>query len=166
MPTTTAVTGRLLPQDFRTALRRHAAGVVLVTGHGPAGPVGVTATSFTSASLEPPLVSFYLDAGSHTWAALRDREHFGVNVAAESQRHVAEAFSRRGVDRFAGLPWTWGPLGVPFISGAAAHLACLRTAVTQVGDHVLVVGLVRHAEVFDEPPLLYHDAAYGGFSAH
>ncbi len=150
---------------FRAALRRHAAGVAVVTGIGPAGPAGVTVTSFASASLEPPLVSFSLDAGSTTWAALRTADAFGVSVLTGEQRGVAERFATKGVDRFAGRSWRIGPLGVPLLSGAAAHLACLRTDVVEIGDHVLVVGLVRHAEAFGGAPLLYHDAGYGGLSA-
>ncbi|MFC4565958.1 flavin reductase family protein [Nocardiopsis mangrovi] len=167
-----------LPRDtgvgadrFRRALGGHAAGVVVVTAAGPAGPVGVTATSFTSVSLDPPLVSFYIDSGSGSWPGIRDSASFAVNVLAEDQRDVAARFAARGADRFAApTRWRRGAEGLPLIEGAAVHILCLRHDLMAVGDHWLVVGRVAAAEVGGElggdaaRPLLYHRGTYGRFS--
>src|SRR3954471_15497917 len=107
---------------FRRVLGRHAAGVVVVTGPGP---TGLTATSLTSVSLDPPLVSFCVDRSSTTWPDLRTAEVFAVNVLGGDQAAIATRFARRGVDRF-GPPTRWrpGPYGVPILAGITAHLLC------------------------------------------
>lgn len=148
---------------FRRALGRHAAGVVVVTGPGP---VGLTATSFTSVSLDPPLVSFCVGRESTTWAELRDSPSFAVNILATGQVDVASRFAVRGADRFA-PPTSWhpGPGGVPILDGTAAHLLCEPYDVIAMGDHWLVVGLVVGTGLGSEHlPLLYHRGRYGRFS--
>jgi flavin reductase (DIM6/NTAB) family NADH-FMN oxidoreductase RutF len=150
---------------FRRALGRHAAGVVVVTGPGP---VGLTATSLTSVSLDPPLVAFCVSRESTTWPDLRDAELFAVNVLAGDQSAVAARFAGRGVDRF-GAPTRWrpGPYDVPLISGVTAHLLCEPYDVIALGDHWLVVGLVVGTELGSSgEPLLYHHGRYGGFDPH
>jgi flavin reductase (DIM6/NTAB) family NADH-FMN oxidoreductase RutF len=150
---------------FRQALARHAAGVVVVTGPGP---VGLTATSLTSVSLDPPLVSFCVGRDSTTWPGLRDAETFAVNVLAHDQAATASRFAGRGIDRF-GAPTTWrpGPNGVPILGGTTAHLLCEPYDVIALGDHWLVVGLVFGTDLDDaRDPLLYHRGRYGRFDPH
>jgi len=148
-------------QWLKRALAQHAAAVVVVTGPGP---VGLTVTTFNSASLEPPLVSFYVARSSATWPRLRDAQVFAGNVLAVGQADIADRFARRDTDRFGpDTRWRSGPLGVPLIAGAACHVACEQEAVIGVGDHWLVVGLVIHAEASGAPPLLRHCGQYGGF---
>ena len=150
---------------FRLALRRHAAGVVVVTGQGP---VGLTATSLTSVSLDPPLVSFCVARDSTTWPDLRQAEFFAVNVLAGDQTAVAARFADRDVDRF-GAPTRWrvGPYDVPILCGVAAHLLCEPYDTIALGDHWLVVGLVIGAELGESgEPLLYHHGRYGAFNPH
>ncbi|MFC4535814.1 flavin reductase family protein [Sphaerisporangium dianthi] len=153
---------------FRQALAVHAAGVVVITAQSDGVPVGLTATSFTSVSLDPPLVSFYVDQRSTTWPWLRSADHFAVNVLAGDQAELAARFARKGVDRFAEpTRWRPGPLGAPLLRDVAAHLLCLPYDTFNVGDHVLVVGLVAEAEVHDpDRPLLYHQGRFGDFSPH
>jgi flavin reductase (DIM6/NTAB) family NADH-FMN oxidoreductase RutF len=148
---------------FRRALARHAAGVVVVTGPGP---VGLTATSLTSVSLDPPLVSFCVGRDSTTWPDLRDAESFAVNVLAGDQAAIASRFAGRGVDRFA-APTTWrpGPRDVPILGGTTAHLLCEPYDTVALGDHWLVVGLVVDTRLGSaDAPLLYHRGQYGRFS--
>ena len=147
--------------DFRRALGRHAAGVVVVTGPGP---VGLTATSFASVSLDPPLVSFCVGRESTTWPELREAASFAVNVLATDQAALASRFARKGIDRFA-WPTSWhaGPGGVPILDGTAAHLVCEPYDMVAIGDHWLVVGTGLGSEGV---PLLYHRGEYGRFSPH
>ncbi|GAA3187463.1 flavin reductase family protein [Nonomuraea roseoviolacea] len=153
---------------FREALAVHAAGVVVITAQNDGVPVGLTATSFSSVSLAPPLVSFYVDRSSTTWPSLRGAGHFAVNVLASDQSDVAARFARKGVDRFAEpTRWRPGPLGAPLLLDVSAHLICLPYDTSDVGDHVLVVGLVAEAAVHGASrPLLYHQGRFGRFLAH
>ncbi|WP_084959374.1 flavin reductase family protein [Thermoactinospora rubra] len=151
---------------FRGALAQHAAGVVVVTALPEGVPVGLTATSFSSASLDPPLVSFSIDRGSATWPWLRLADHFAVNVLAADQADLATRFARRGVDRFGGSTrWRPGPYGTPLLDGVAAHVVCHLHATHDIGDHVLVVGAVADVTVHPARPLLYHRGRYGRFEA-
>ncbi|MBG0815245.1 flavin reductase family protein [Planomonospora sp. ID82291] len=155
-------------ERFRRALAVHAAGVVVVTAQTEGVPVGLTATSFSSVSLEPPLVSFYVDRASTTWPWLRRAGHFAVNILAGDQADLASRFARKGVDRFAPpTRWRPGPLGVPLLGGVSAHLVCAPHSTTEIGDHVLVVGLVTEARLGTEHrPLLYHQGRFGRFAPH
>jgi flavin reductase (DIM6/NTAB) family NADH-FMN oxidoreductase RutF len=149
-------------QRLRNALAQHAAAVVVVTGPGPAG---LTVTTFNSASLEPPLVSFFVARSSATWPRLREAGVFAGNVLAAGQGDIADRFARRDVDRFGPhTPWRSGPHGVPLIAGAACHVACELDAVVPVGDHWLVVGLVIDVAASGTPPLLRHRGQYGAFA--
>ncbi|MFW5417492.1 flavin reductase family protein [Nocardiopsis sp. CNT-189] len=171
-------------ERFRQVMGRHPAGVVVVTAAPDQGPVGLTATSFTSVSLEPPLVSFYIDGRASSWPGIRDAQAFAVNLLAEDQHGVAARFASRGVDRFAPpTRWWHGPAGVPLLHGASGHVVCRRHDVLAVGDHWLVVGRVAATAVAGEQhvlgvqsapdaapgsspgPLLYHRGRYGSFTA-
>jgi flavin reductase (DIM6/NTAB) family NADH-FMN oxidoreductase RutF len=153
---------------FRRALAVHAAGVVVITAPSEDGPAGLTATSFSSVSLDPPLVSFYVSRSSETWPRLRAAGHFAVNVLAGHQAEVAARFARKGIDRFA-LPTRWraGPHGVPFLDEVAAHLLAVPHSTVEVGDHVLVVGLVVDTVLRPAGgPLLYQHGRFGRFVEH
>jgi flavin reductase (DIM6/NTAB) family NADH-FMN oxidoreductase RutF len=152
---------------FRRALAVHPAGVVVITARSEGLPVGLTATSFCSVSLDPPLVSFYVDRSSSTWPALRAADHFAVNMLAGDQADVAARFARKGIDRFAEpTRWRPGPLGAPLLQDVSAHLVCLPYETREVGDHILVVGLVAEANVSGPArPLLYHSGRFGRFVA-
>jgi flavin reductase (DIM6/NTAB) family NADH-FMN oxidoreductase RutF len=167
----TAPQAPLDPAAFRASLRRHPAAVAVITCDHPAAPgqpTGFTATSVTSASLSPPLVSFYASTGSASESALRAAGHFGVNVLAAHQERLADTFASRSADRFADVDWAPGPFGVPLLTGAALQLVCRRHSSTLVGDHTLIVGLAVAGDdtVADgcqsaaRQPLLYHDGRY------
>jgi flavin reductase (DIM6/NTAB) family NADH-FMN oxidoreductase RutF len=144
---------------FRQALARHPAGVAIVTLRGPAG---LTVTSFSSASLDPPLVSFYIGHGSSNWPAVRMAEHFAVNLMDHGQEAVAALFARKGAERFGPQTrWSPGPGDLPLLAGATTHLICATDALLTVGDHELVVGRVEHAIIGSgEPPLLDHQGRF------
>lgn len=150
---------------FRRALAVHAAGVVVITAQSEGAPVGLTATSFSSVSLNPPLVSFYVDRSSTTWPRMRAADHFAVNVLTADQAELAQRFARKGVDRFAApTRWRPGPLGAPLLLDVSAHLICLPYESIGVGDHILVVGLVTEAEVHEPGhPLIYQRGRFGRF---
>lgn len=153
---------------FRRTLAVHAAGVVVITARVDGAPVGLTATSFTSVSLAPPLVSFCVDRSSGTWARLRAADRFAVNVLAGHQGEVAARFARRGVDRFA-VPTAWrpGPDGLPLLEEVAAHLIAEPHGTVELGDHILVAGLVVDASTGSGGgPLLYHHGRFGRFVPH
>ncbi len=150
-------------ERLRRTLRRQAAGVTVITVPGPAG---FTATSFTSVSLEPALVSFYVSATASAAPAVRAAEAFAVHILRRDQEELAARFARSGVDRFAGTDWAPDEQGVPVLFGAAAWLTARRVLVQEVGDHLLVVGEVVDAGAEEgSSPLVHHDGAFGGFTA-
>ncbi|MFJ8113209.1 flavin reductase family protein [Streptomyces sp. NPDC096132] len=157
------IAGRLVgSEEFRAALSRHPAGVVVVTPTAGGLRTAVTVTSFTSASASPPLVSFYLKKESSSCGVLRASEWFAVSFLESGQRDVAATCARSGVDRFApSEAWEDGPFGLPLLKGATAHLVCRREKFVEVGDHFMVVGGVIDVAVRDAGrPLLYCDRSY------
>ncbi|GAA4577000.1 flavin reductase family protein [Planotetraspora kaengkrachanensis] len=160
-----AQAGPVSGEEFRRALAVHAAGVVVVTARPEGVPVGLTATSFSSVSLEPPLVSFYVAQSSTTWPALRRADHFAVNVLAGDQAEVAARFAKKDIDRFAHpTRWSGGPQDAPLLHDVSAHLICRPHHTVEVGDHILVVGLVTSTTVSSAGrPLLYHKGRFGRF---
>jgi flavin reductase (DIM6/NTAB) family NADH-FMN oxidoreductase RutF len=167
---TTTPTGpppvRDVPRElFLSAFRRHAAGVAVITVPGPAG---FTATSVTSMSLDPPLLSFGISVASSSWPAVRDTDAFVVHILAEGQRDLAALFARKGADRFADRE-RWEELegGEPLLLGSSAWLLCRTEERFIAGDHRLVVGQVIEGHVEPgHPPLLYHDGGFGALVPH
>ncbi|MEU0333429.1 flavin reductase family protein [Streptomyces sp. NPDC006193] len=158
-------TARLASPDLlRSTFRRHAAGVAVITARGSAGPAGFTATSLTSVSAEPPLVSFGIGTGASSWPAVAEAGHVGVHILGEHQSELAATFARSGADRF-GAPTVWreGPEGVPVLDGVLAWLVCRIVARVPAGDHRIVVA---EAVLGDSSgpgrPLLYHQGRFGG----
>ena len=150
------------PELFRGLLRRQAASVVVVTADTQP-PVGFTASSFTSVSLRPPLVSFCLDRSSSSWPAIETAEHVGIHILSQSQEQVARRFATSGVDRFAApVSWREGPHGVALLTGVTAWLVCRVAQRMRAGDHAIVLGEPILGEYVDEPhlPLIYHMGAY------
>lgn len=161
--------------EFRAAMTRLAAGVVLVTAHEPAldpdGPggddVGMTATAFMSVSVDPPLVLVSLREGSRMDDLLAEQPLWAVSVLSESQRHIAGRFAMKGriSDRllFADIPYVRGETaGAPLVGGALATLECRTEQRVAAGDHTLVIGRVLSARVpsADGGPLTYFKGRY------
>ncbi|GAA3392842.1 flavin reductase family protein [Streptomyces roseoviridis] len=159
-------------EDFKAAMSRLAAGVVLVTAHDPEdGPrgedVGMTATAFLSVSLDPPLVLVSLRNGSRMDDLLDEVPVWAVSLLSESQRHVAGRFAMKGrvSDRllFADVPYTRGPhSGAPLIGGALATLECRTESRVVAGDHTLVIGrvLATNLPSAEGGPLTYFRGRY------
>ncbi|MGW3017976.1 flavin reductase family protein [Streptomyces longwoodensis] len=156
-------TGQLASADlFRSVFRRHAAGVAVITASGDTGPVGFTATSLSSVSAEPPLVSFGIGTGASSWPAVSRAEYVGVHILGEHQRELAATFARSGADRF-GAPTSWqdGPHGVPVLDDVLAWLVCRVHARVPAGDHRLVLAeVVLGDPAGDGRPLLYHQGRF------
>jgi 3-hydroxy-9,10-secoandrosta-1,3,5(10)-triene-9,17-dione monooxygenase reductase component len=130
------------PGQYRSVLSHFASGVVVITGRDAGGqPVGMTAQSFTSLSLDPPLILVCPARTSTTWPRISGRR-FAVNVLAAGQRAVSAAFARRGGEKFAAVGWHQGPKGLPLITGALAQLECDLESVHPGGDHLIAVGRV------------------------
>jgi flavin reductase (DIM6/NTAB) family NADH-FMN oxidoreductase RutF len=148
---------------FRALLRRHAAAVVVITAPGEP-PVGFTATSFTSVSLDPPLVSFCLAHTASAWPAIAASEVVAVHVLTQEQEHVARTFATRGIDRFAAHgSWRPGPGGVPLLDGVLARIVCRVEQRVEAGDHTIVLATPEagwHHEDLTVAPLVYHDGHY------
>jgi len=146
---------------FRMACGKFATGITIVTVIGPDGlPHGMTVNSFTSVSLDPPLVLVCIDRKATICPKLQATECFGINVLAENQRDLSTHFARRGTDRFESVPWIAGERGVPLIDGALAHYECEVTRVTDGGDHLIFIAEVRHLQCFEGRPLLYFASGY------
>lgn len=152
--------------SFRSVLSRFATGVVAVTAVEPRSgrPTGLAANSFTSVSLDPPLVAFCVAHTSTTWPRLRDAPLLCVNILAEPQLEVSERLALRGPDKFAGIGWAPSPGGAPLIDGALAWIECTVRQEHAAGDHTIVVARVRAlAEHHDGAPLVFYRGAYGTF---
>ncbi|MEU0112701.1 flavin reductase family protein [Streptomyces bobili] len=150
------------PDLLRSVFRRHAAGVAVITAPGDGGPVGFTATSLTSVSAEPPMLSFGIGTGASSWPAVSAAGHVGVHILGDHQRELAATFARSGADRF-GAPTSWraGPEGVPVLDDVLAWLVCRVVARVPAGDHRIVLAEV----VLGDPagvgrPLLYHQGRF------
>lgn len=136
---------------FRTVLGRVPTSVVVVTGIDAEGnPTGITIGSFTSVSLDPPLVGFLPGTSSKSWSAIRASGRFGVNVLSAAQSDVCWLFAKEGEDKFAGIGWTTSAGGNPVIDGCAAFIDCSIESETVVGDHWFVVGRVGSLSANDE----------------
>jgi flavin reductase (DIM6/NTAB) family NADH-FMN oxidoreductase RutF len=121
---------------------------------------GLTASSFTSLSLEPPLVLLCIDKSAGTHEAFTSAAHFLVNVLADDQSEVARRFAARGTDRFRGSAMTSSELGLPGLPDAAARLACSVHDVLDGGDHTILVGRVRHTHAAGRQALVYWDRTF------
>lgn len=150
------------PQAFRAALGMFATGVTIVTARDAAGtPVGLTANSFNSVSLAPPLVLWSLSREAGSMPAFARGSHYVVNILAADQHALAVRFASKTVDRFAGVPYYESPAGAPILEGAAAVFECFNRSQYQEGDHVIFVGEVeRCAHRKGAAPLIFHGGRY------
>ncbi|MBD3915057.1 flavin reductase [Nocardioides hwasunensis] len=154
--------------QFRKVLGRFPTGVVVVTAISASGePVGMTVGSFTSVSLDPPLVGFLPDRSSSSFPRIREASRFCVNVLSADQAPVCRQFAAKGADKFQGLGWTPGPrTGAPVLSGSVAWIECDLHSVTDAGDHYFVLGDVLGIGAGHEQlPLLFFQGGYGRFSS-
>jgi flavin reductase (DIM6/NTAB) family NADH-FMN oxidoreductase RutF len=147
--------------EFRRACGRFSTGVAIASVLDAQGtPHGLTVSSFTSASLDPPLVLICLGHRVSAIDAFRASAHFGINVLAEGQRDLAERFSRKGQDRFDGLNWRRGKTGVPILAGVLAAIECAVRQRLTAGDHDVFVGEMVGARVAGGAPLIHFASHY------
>ena len=136
----------------------------MVTCLSGSQPLGLSVNSFTSVSLEPPLVAFCVARSSATWPSLRAAGMFCVNVLAEDQEALSRTFAAPGLDRFMGVGWRPAPSGAPILAGVLAWIDCTVEAEYEAGDHLIVVGRVRELALAHEGrPLVFYRGGYGRF---
>ena len=149
-------------QEFRAALGMFATGVTIVTARTAEGQlVGLTANSFNSVSLSPPLVLWSLSRAAASMAVFSAGSHYVINVLAVDQKTLAERFASRGADRWSGVGFDEGAGGAPLLHGAAATFECFNRSRYEEGDHVIFVGEVeRCSHRTGTSPLLFHGGRF------
>jgi flavin reductase (DIM6/NTAB) family NADH-FMN oxidoreductase RutF len=151
----------LTPTEFRTALRSFAAGVTVVTTRDREGrPSGLTASAFTSVSLDPPLVLVCVDHSATAHPDIRALGWFAVNVLRREQEALSRQFAVSGGDKFRGVACHEGRAGLPLLDGALATLECRIVEAHEAGDHTIFIGQVESASVTGGRPLVYFHGGY------
>jgi flavin reductase (DIM6/NTAB) family NADH-FMN oxidoreductase RutF len=151
----------ITPDELRAAFAAFPSGVTAVAGMLDGQPVGMAASSFTSVSLDPPLVSVCMARSSSTWPTLRRAPGIGVSVLAAGHGDIARAMSAKHGDRFAGLDWHADHTGSILIGGSALWLTCTLENELPAGDHDIALLYVHELKVFPHvAPLIFHGSAY------
>jgi flavin reductase (DIM6/NTAB) family NADH-FMN oxidoreductase RutF len=147
--------------DFRKVLGHFASGVTIITTcDADARPTGLTASAFSSVSLDPPLVLICVDHKSQSHPHIKDRGCFAVNILGIDQQALSRKFASSRLDKFEGVPHVISELKLPLIDGAIAQLECRTVSVHVEGDHTIFVGRVERAHVASGEPLLYFRGQY------
>lgn len=151
---------------FRNTLGQFCTGVVIVTGAPDGVPAGFAAQSFTSLSLEPPLIAVCPARTSTSWPKVRAAGRFAINILGADQRSVCDVFAKTGIDKFASFGWRAGVTGAPIIDNVLGYIDCELQAEHEAGDHTIAVGRVVDIEILDaeRPPLLFFRGGYGSFA--
>lgn len=153
------------PDDFRRVLGHFATGVTVITTCDTDGrPAGLTASAFTSVSLEPPLVLVCVDHKSQSFPALVDSGRFAVNILKLGQEAISRRFASTRLDKFDEVAFRVSELGLPLIEGSLAQLECTTVSTYAEGDHTIFVGRVERAETGTGEPLLYCRGQYDRLS--
>jgi len=146
---------------LRDAFGQFATGVTVVTTRAPDGePRGFTANSFTSVSLDPPLLLVCIAKTAASCDVFRQATSFAVNVLSETQKQVSGLFASGTEDKFAQTGWERGENDLPLLPGSIATFICARHEVMDAGDHIILMGLVETTRIHDAPPLGYHRGTY------
>jgi len=151
---------------FREVLGHYPTGVCVITAITPEGqPVGMVVGSFTSVSLDPPLVGFFPALNSTSWPEIERSGHFCVNVMASDQTQLCRQMAASGGDKFANVEYTVSQHNLPVLEDSVAAIECRLYSVTEAGDHWLVLGRVLGLEAKrDADPMLFFRGKYGGFA--
>lgn len=152
--------------EFRRVLGHYPTGVCVITAMEPGvGPVGMVVGSFTSVSLDPPLVAFLPDRNSRRWSLIERSGRFRVNVLGAHQKELCRHFAGPRDENFVGLEYRLSAQGSPVLDGVVAWIECGLDAVHEAGDHFIVIGRVLDLGTTDiHVPLLFQRGAYGGFA--
>jgi 3-hydroxy-9,10-secoandrosta-1,3,5(10)-triene-9,17-dione monooxygenase reductase component len=152
------------PAEFREVLGHFATGIAAITGIDGGAPIGLLVNSFTSVSLDPPLVAFCVSHTSGSWPRMRRTPFHCISFLAANQQEQARRLATSGSDKFRGLTWRPSPCGMPILEGALAWIEGSVEAEYPAGDHVIVVTrvlrLARSERAVDTGPLLYYRGAY------
>lgn len=154
---------------FRDILSQFVTGVVAVTAleRDSDRPVGLAVNSFTSVSLDPPLVAFCVANTSTSWPRIRASGRCCLNILSDDQRQVSAQLAARGENKFRNLLWSASPSGMPILAGSLAWLECSVEDEHLAGDHVIVVSRVHHADKEGgHGPLVFFRSQYSTFAAH
>lgn len=154
------------PAAFRQVLSAYPTGVCVVSALDNDGrPAGMVVGSFTSVSLDPPLVGFFPDKKSTSWPQIEAAGHFCVNVLGSDQKDICRAVAAKGEDKWVGVEYAISDHKLPVIANAIACIECKLYSVTEAGDHWFVLGEVLRLESTREvDPMLFHRGRYGGFA--
>jgi flavin reductase (DIM6/NTAB) family NADH-FMN oxidoreductase RutF len=146
---------------FRRTMGHFASGVTVVTTRQRDGQLcGLTVSSFTSLSLNPPLILVCIDLRGTTHSALRAADRFAVNILSETQADVSQRFAMHDVEKFPAGSYRLSDHGIPLLEGVLAQIECRITQQLPGGDHTIFVGEVEHSTLFDGRPLLYYRSGY------
>lgn len=149
---------------FRQALGRFGTGVTVVTVNTGEGPLGMTANSFSSVSMDPPLVLWSPSKHSKRYPFFEKSNHFAIHVLTADQAEICNNFAKSS-DAFDGLEWHYNEKNVPLIDGCLARFECCKSACHEGGDHVIMVGEVERASLSDGSPLLFFGGSLGSFGS-
>ncbi|RNL79518.1 flavin reductase [Nocardioides marmorisolisilvae] len=153
-------------RKFRDVLGLFCSGVTVVTSVSEGKPVGMTCQSFSSVSLEPPLIMFSPAKTSRAWPLIRRAGYFCVNILAADQSELSNGMATKGEEKFDGVAWTTATTGAPVIEGVLGYIDCQVQQVVEAGDHYIVVGLVKELSFGDRSggskvdPLLFFQGKY------
>ncbi|MGK9052761.1 flavin reductase family protein [Neorhizobium petrolearium] len=152
-------------RHYRNALGTFTTGVAVVTARRPDGPIGMTVNSFTSVSLDPPLILWSPAKSSSRHRAFTAASHFVIHVLSAEQDRLSARFTRNGAG-FEGLDWIENMEGVPVIPGTLARFECERSDLHDAGDHTLILGRVLRAAHREGDPLCFSRGTFGRFKSH
>jgi flavin reductase (DIM6/NTAB) family NADH-FMN oxidoreductase RutF len=148
--------------QFRQLLGRFATGVTVVTARSASGaPLGMTASSLASVSLDPPLVLVAVDRRNDMHDALKTAPHFAINILTADQEILSRRFASTDPNRFDGVGYREGRNGLPLLNDVVAHIECAMHGAVPGGDHTVYFGLVTGGDVTEARPLIYYRSGYG-----
>jgi 3-hydroxy-9,10-secoandrosta-1,3,5(10)-triene-9,17-dione monooxygenase reductase component len=155
------------PAVFRQVLGSYPTGICVITAMTAEDqPLGMVVGTFTSVSLDPPLVGFLPGKSSSTWPQIEAAGHFCANILGSDQQALCRQLAGKGPDKFAGIDYAVSEHGLPIILGALTRIECKLHSVTDAGDHWFVLGAVIHLECTRiGDPMLFHGGQYGGFAS-
>jgi flavin reductase (DIM6/NTAB) family NADH-FMN oxidoreductase RutF len=147
-------------QKLRNCLGRFATGVMVVTCNGSEGPCGITANSFSSVSLEPPLILWNIAKVAHSLEAYLAAKHFAINILAADQGSLSHHFAQSDHTAFDGVPYEMSGNGVPLLPGTLACIECRTHAIHDCGDHHIIIGEIQQYRYDHADPLLFYAGEY------
>lgn len=149
------------PRELRNVMGNFATGVTIITTKDTTGkPFGLTANAFSSLSLDPPLLLICVDKKVDCYACFEETKVFGVNFLSEDQDQLSTRFATKGIEKFEGVPYKLGKLGVALLDGAVAHIECKLVNAYEGGDHTIYIGEIQSATVLGDRPLLFFRGKY------